>query len=75
MILEFGDHSQVSCNYLKREQLRFFTVTNQPGQHQEPILRRTDEAGTLPGMIERQQSRPQAVALTDQNQPTTDNRS
>lgn len=43
--------------------------------HREPIPRRTDEAVTLPGTIEHQQSRPPAVALADQNQLPTDNRS
>ena len=56
-----------SCGYL-------LPKVNQ-WQHQEPAPRRTDEAVTLPGTIEHQQSRPPAVALADQNQLPTDNRS
>jgi len=49
-----------SCGYLLPQ-------INQ-GQRLEPIPRRTDEAGKLPGTIEHQRSQPPAVALADQNQ-------
>lgn len=55
-----------SCGYLSPQ-------INQ-GQHREPIPRRADEAGIIPGMIEHQRSQPQAVGLANQNQKPTDNR-
>nr|DAT63187.1 MAG TPA: hypothetical protein [Caudoviricetes sp.] len=61
MMLEFKNHPQVSYNYLSIELLLLFITTNQPW--------------TAPGTIEHQQGQPPVVALADQNQQPTDNRS